>query len=76
LSHLELELLPSASPILCINLDSPEAALNLAQKLLSAGIFAPAIRPPTVPTSRLRLSVMATHEQQHVDKLVVSLSGY
>jgi 7-keto-8-aminopelargonate synthetase-like enzyme len=29
-----------------------------------------------VPTSRLRLSVMATHEQQHVDKLVVSLSGY
>jgi 8-amino-7-oxononanoate synthase len=73
LSHLELELLPSTSPILCINLDSPEAALNLAQKLLSAGIFAPAIRPPTVPTSRLRLSVMATHEQQHLDQLVESL---
>lgn len=73
LSHLELELLPSASPILCFNLDSPEAALNIAQKLLSAGIFAPAIRPPTVPTSRLRLSVMATHEQSHLDKLLESL---
>jgi 8-amino-7-oxononanoate synthase len=73
LSHLELELLPSASPILCLNLDSPEAALNIAQKLLSAGIFAPAIRPPTVPTSRLRLSVMATHEQSHLDKLLESL---
>lgn len=74
LSHLELELLPSASPILCLNLDSPEAALNIAQKLLlSAGIFTPAIRPPTVPTSRLRLSVMATHEQSHLDKLLESL---
>jgi 8-amino-7-oxononanoate synthase len=72
LSRLELKLLPSASPILCINLDSPEAALNLAQKLLSAGIFAPAIRPPTVPTSRIRLSLMATHERQHLDKLMES----
>jgi 8-amino-7-oxononanoate synthase len=73
LSHIELQLLPSASPILCLNLDSPEAALNLAQKLLSAGVFAPAIRPPTVPTSRLRLSVMATHEQPHLDQLLESL---
>jgi 8-amino-7-oxononanoate synthase len=73
LSHIELQLLPSASPILCLNLDSPEAALNLAQKLLSAGIFAPAIRPPTVPTSRLRLSVMATHEQHHLNQLLESL---
>jgi 8-amino-7-oxononanoate synthase len=73
LSHIELQLLPSASPILCLNLDSPEAALNLAQKLLSAGIFAPAIRPPTVPTSRLRLSVMATHEQPHLDQLLDQL---
>jgi 8-amino-7-oxononanoate synthase len=73
LSPIELQLLPSASPILCLNLDSPEAALNLAQKLLSAGVFAPAIRPPTVPTSRLRLSVMATHEQPHLDQLLESL---
>jgi 8-amino-7-oxononanoate synthase len=76
LSHLELELLPSASPILCLNLESPEAALNLAQNLLSTGIFAPAIRPPTVPTSRLRLSVMATHEQLHLDQLLESLEAW
>jgi 8-amino-7-oxononanoate synthase len=76
LSHIELQLLPSASPILCLNLDSPEAALNLAQKLLSAGIFAPAIRPPTVPTSRLRLSMMATHEQHHLNQLLESLEHW
>jgi len=68
-----LELLPSESPILCLNLDTPEAALNKAQQLIDAGIFAPAIRPPTVPTSRIRLSLMATHEKQHLDLLIKHL---
>ncbi len=74
LSHLEL--LPSESPILCLNLDTPETALALSQRLLDAGIFAPAIRPPTVPTSRIRLSLMATHEQQHLDLLIENIKGY
>jgi 8-amino-7-oxononanoate synthase len=74
LSHREL--LPSESPILCLNLDTPEAALALSQRLREAGIFAPAIRPPTVPTSRIRLSLMATHEQQHVDLLIENLKRY
>ena len=74
LSHLEL--LPSESPILCLNLDTPEAALDLSQKLLDAGIFAPAIRPPTVPTSRIRLSLMATHEQQHLDLLIENMKRH
>ena len=68
-----VELLPSASPILCINLNTPETALNKAQQLIKAGIFAPAIRPPTVPTSRIRLSLMATHKQQQLDLLVEHL---
>lgn len=63
----DLELLPSESPILCINFDTPQAALDKAQQLIDAGIFAPAIRPPTVPTSRIRLSLMATHERSHLD---------
>lgn len=74
LSHLEL--LPSESPILCLNVDTPETALALSQKLLDARIFAPAIRPPTVPTSRIRLSLMATHEQQHLDLLIENLKRY
>lgn len=71
--RLTSELLPSESPILCINLDTPEAALNKAQQLMDAGIFAPAIRPPTVPTSRIRLSLMATHERSHLDWLAENL---
>ena len=69
----ELDLLPSQSPIICIKLSSPEAALNKAKQLQTAGIFAPAIRPPTVPTSRLRISVMATHQSEHLQKLVTVL---
>ncbi|PSB07552.1 8-amino-7-oxononanoate synthase [Pleurocapsa sp. CCALA 161] len=74
LSHLEL--LPSQSPILCLQLDTPKTALNLAQRLIGAGIFAPAIRPPTVPTSRIRLSLMATHEQHHLEMLIENLDRY
>nr|WP_319420607.1 8-amino-7-oxononanoate synthase [Pleurocapsa sp. FMAR1] len=68
-----LKLLPSESPILCMALDTPAAALNKAQQLMDAGIFAPAIRPPTVPTSRIRLSLMATHERSHLDTLIENL---
>ncbi|WP_017303094.1 8-amino-7-oxononanoate synthase [Spirulina subsalsa] len=65
----QFEILPSESPILCLKVDSPKMALDYAQKLYDGGIFLPAIRPPTVPTSRLRLTVMATHELSHLEYL-------
>lgn len=68
-----LHLFPSQSPIICLGLASPQAALTKAQQLQQAGIFAPAIRPPTVPTSRIRISLMATHTQQQIDALVAVL---
>lgn len=70
----QLKLLPSESPILCIQLTSAADALNAGHQLKAAGIFAPAIRPPTVPTSRIRLSVMATHELAHLQHLVDAFS--
>ncbi|MBW4624155.1 MAG: 8-amino-7-oxononanoate synthase [Brasilonema octagenarum HA4186-MV1] len=71
----ELKLLPSSSPILCFELSSAADALKAAQHLKSSGIFAPAIRPPTVPTSRIRISIMATHHLTHIEKLVEALSS-
>lgn len=70
-----LNLLPSQSPIICLKLPSPKTALNKAQQLQTAGIFVPAIRPPTVPTSRLRISVMATHQPEHLQKLVAVIKS-
>ncbi|NEQ66296.1 MAG: 8-amino-7-oxononanoate synthase [Symploca sp. SIO2D2] len=65
-----LQLLPSDSPILCLPLATATAAIRLGEQLKAAGIFVPAIRPPTVPSSRLRISVMATHEMAHLEQLV------
>ncbi|HBE49596.1 MAG TPA: 8-amino-7-oxononanoate synthase [Cyanobacteria bacterium UBA11369] len=70
----DLKLLPSESPILCLQLNDAASALKLGNQLKKEGIFAPAIRPPTVPTSRIRISVMATHEINHLEKLVAALS--
>ena len=69
----DLPLLPSHSPILCIGLDHPQQALKLSEQLQQKGIFAPAIRPPTVPFSRIRISLMATHKLAHLQHLVEQL---
>ena len=43
-------------------------AMRICEAALERGVFAQAIRPPTVPggTSRLRLAVMATHKEQEL----------
>ena len=69
-----LELLPSESAIVCLQLPDVETALRIGQTLKDAGIFAPAIRPPTVPTSRIRMTIMATHDRQHIEQLASALS--
>lgn len=66
-------LLPSDSPILCLQGPNPATILDLGRSLRNAGILAGSIRPPTVPTSRLRFTVMATHEPAQLDRLVSTL---
>lgn len=76
LAKLNLDLIPSESAIICLKVNSAKTALNLANNLKKAGIFAPAIRPPTVPTSRLRFSLMATHQLTDIDKIIEGLNKY
>lgn len=67
------KILPSESPIICLSLNTPAEALQFAEKLKEKGIFAPAIRPPTVPTSRIRFSLMAIHEFSQIQQLVAAI---
>jgi 8-amino-7-oxononanoate synthase len=63
-------ILPSQSAVLCWELPRAQVALQVAAQLRLQGIFAPAIRPPTVPTSRIRITVMAEHCHSDLDYLV------
>jgi 7-keto-8-aminopelargonate synthetase-like enzyme len=59
------------SHIIPIIVGGARAARQLAQALFDQGIFAPAIRPPTVPegTARIRLSISALHTEEQIDQL-------
>ncbi len=72
---LPLQIIDSQSQIVCCQYSNATSALQGASQLKNAGIFAPAIRPPTVPTSRIRFSVMATHQLSHIEKLIAALTG-
>jgi 8-amino-7-oxononanoate synthase len=65
----------STTPIIPVLIKDPRQAKAISKRLLEQGIFAQAIRPPTVPegTSRLRLTVMATHTQDDLDRLLNTL---
>jgi glycine C-acetyltransferase/8-amino-7-oxononanoate synthase len=58
-----LEPIGSDTQIVPLVIGEAADAMELCERLLEEGIFAQAIRPPTVPagTCRLRLTVMATH---------------
>lgn len=71
----QMQRLPSESPILCLQMPDAAAVLKAGQQLRAAGLFVAAVRPPTVPTSRLRITVMATHEPTQIEHLVKALAA-
>lgn len=74
LAALEVTVLPHDAGIFCLAVGDIETTARLSQGLFERGIFAPAIRPPTVPTSRIRLSLMATHTPEMIDQLLAGIA--
>jgi len=70
LARIGFTLAASASPIIPILIGRADIALNFSEQLLTNGLFAPAIRPPTVPeqTSRLRVTVSSEHTAAQIDQ--------
>ncbi|MDO9119661.1 MAG: 8-amino-7-oxononanoate synthase [Nitrospira sp.] len=69
LTRLGFHLTESASPILPILIGHAEKALAFAEQLLAQGVYAPAIRPPTVPdgSSRIRVTITAEHSPEQIE---------
>lgn len=76
--RLELNLLPSSTPIQALIIGEPQHALKLSAQLEEQGILVSAIRPPTVPegSSRLRITLSATHNKDDIDTLMKALQRY
>jgi 8-amino-7-oxononanoate synthase/dethiobiotin synthase len=72
LSELGYEVGDPSAAIVPVYIGEIADAMAMSQRLLEEGIFAPAIRPPSVPPgrSRLRLTMMATHTEEHLDRLL------
>ena len=63
LASYDLDVGDSRTQIIPVMVGDARRAVALCERALDGGVFAQAIRPPTVPdgTSRLRLTVMANH---------------
>jgi glycine C-acetyltransferase len=72
LRELDFSLGSGESPILPLVIGDAGKCMQFSERLLEKGVFAQGIRPPTVPpaTSRLRITLMATHTRAHIDRAV------
>ncbi|MBI3315936.1 MAG: 8-amino-7-oxononanoate synthase [Candidatus Omnitrophica bacterium] len=75
LSGLGFDLMGSEGPVLPLRIGDSQKALLVRELLWKEGLFVACIRPPTVPkgTDRIRVSVMATHTQEDLERLVSAM---
>ncbi|MBE7414396.1 MAG: 8-amino-7-oxononanoate synthase [Deltaproteobacteria bacterium] len=75
LSDMGLDTLGSETPIVPVKLGAAKKAVDVSERLLDMGVFIQAIRPPTVPegTSRLRMTLSASHGPDDVDSALSAL---
>ena len=72
LKRLGFSLGESQSQIQPLVIGDAQKCMAFSERLLEKGVFAQGIRPPTVPpgTSRLRITLMATHTHEHIHRAV------
>jgi glycine C-acetyltransferase len=77
LKSLGFDIPGSETPIIPVMAGDTERALRTGKHLFKDKLFAPAIRPPTIPDGkcRIRFSVTAAHTDEDIDRLLESLSN-
>jgi 8-amino-7-oxononanoate synthase len=76
LAALGFEVGTGDSPIIPVYVNDATKVLQFSQRLLDAGIYVPAIRPPTVPENKslLRISLSVQHSDVEIERLVQAFS--
>ena len=72
LTKLKFNIMDTETQIIPILTEDASLTMKASEFLLKNGIFAPGIRPPTVPKNkcRIRTSIMATHTDEHIDRAI------
>ena len=60
----------SETPIIPVRVGDMKETIRLAEFLLQNGVYAPAIRPPSVREARIRLTVSAVHTEDQIGMLI------
>ena len=74
ITQLGYDIMGSETPIIPIRTGTVEEALRISRHIMKNGIFAPAIRPPTVKEPRIRITVTAAHTAEDIESLIKALS--
>ena len=67
------DVVESETPIITLKTGTILNTLRVSKHLYDKGIFAPAIRPPTVIEPRIRITVTAAHTDEDIEKLIEAL---
>jgi 8-amino-7-oxononanoate synthase len=67
------DIMSSVTPIIPVRTGGIENTLRISKHLFEKGIFAPAIRPPTVKDPRIRITVTAAHTDEDIERLTETL---
>lgn len=71
---LGFDIMGSETPIIPLKMKNIDEALKKANSLFDNGIFAPAIRPPSVKEPRIRITITAAHTEDDITRLIKALS--
>ncbi len=67
------DIMGSQTPIIPVRTGGIENTMRISGRLFEKGIYAPAIRPPTVKESRVRITVTAAHTDNDIEQLLDAL---
>jgi len=77
LASLGFEVGRGDSPIIPVYINDAKQVMQFSEQLLKAGVYVPAIRPPTVPEDRslLRISLSIVHSTDELNRLLEVLAS-